>query len=62
MIVEWLLILSVCDLEKCISQTVDRYHNETACLIGKADYQKVPEDGVWKSINYICKPANSEKI
>lgn len=62
MLIEWILILTVCDLQGCVSQKVDNYENEEVCLIDKADYEQIPRDGGWKSINYICKPANSEKI
>ena len=58
----WVLILSVCSTNQCVTQTISSYQNEEQCIVIKNEHERIPEDGDWKSVNYICKPENSIKI
>tara|TARA_B100001094_G_scaffold247163_1_gene243931 strand:- start:72 stop:260 length:189 start_codon:yes stop_codon:yes gene_type:complete len=58
----WVLMLSVCSTNQCVTQTISSYQNEEQCLVIKNEHETIPPDGYWKSINYICKPENSIKI
>ena len=50
----WVLILSVCSTNQCVTQTISSYQNEEQCMVIKNEHETIPKDGHWKSINYIC--------
>lgn len=57
----WVLLLSVCNTEQCITQTVLETSAKDRCMYHKIMHEQLPKDGDWKSITYICKPKNSQE-
>jgi len=57
----WVLLLSVCNTEQCITQTVLETSAKDRCMYHKIMHEQLPIDGNWKSITYICKPKNSQE-
>lgn len=55
----WVLILSVCSSEQCISQIVLETTAKDRCMYQKVMHEQLPPDGPWKTIEYKCKPKNS---
>ena len=57
----WVLMLSVCNTDQCVTQTVLETTAKDRCMYHKIMHEQLPKDGNWKSITYICKPKNSQE-
>ena len=55
----WVLMLSVCSTQQCITQQVLETTAKDRCMYHKIMHEQLPIDGSWKSIEYKCKPKNS---
>lgn len=58
----WVLLLSVCSTNQCITQTVLETNAEDKCIYHKVMHEQVPPDGSWGSIEYTCQPKDSVQI
>ncbi len=57
----WVLMLSVCNTDQCITQTVLETSAKDRCMYHKIMHEQLPMDGNWKTIEYKCKPKNSQE-
>ena len=58
----WAVYLQVCTGSTCLSQEVQRFDPPQAqvkCTEMLQAYVKVPSDGEWDSIEWVCKPLGS---
>jgi hypothetical protein len=55
----WVLILSVCTTDHCITQTVLETTAQDKCLNEKVLHEQLPSDGDWKTVEYKCEILNS---
>tara|TARA_B100001093_G_C26201379_1_gene748129 strand:+ start:331 stop:531 length:201 start_codon:yes stop_codon:yes gene_type:complete len=61
----WAVYLEVCLGSTCVAQEVQRFdppHAEVKCAKMLEEYVKVPADGQWDSIQWVCKPLHSEGV
>jgi len=58
----WVLLLSVCSTNQCITQTVLETTAKDKCIYHKVMHEQVPPDGSWGSIEYTCQPKDSVQI
>ena len=50
------LTLTVCNYSgSCLSQDIDLYHTVDECENALVLYSELPKDGIWKSVEYICR-------
>ena len=50
----WVLMLSVCNTDQCITQTVLETTAKDRCMYHKIMHEQLPIDGDWKTIEYKC--------
>jgi len=55
----WVLYLTVCGTGSCLTQEVQRFENQAVCNYNKVMYERIPQDGKWKSVRYVCRPKDS---
>ena len=55
----WVLLLSVCSAEQCITQEVLQTNHKDKCMYHKVMHEQLPQDGDWSKVEYICKPKDS---
>lgn len=55
----WHILLTVCTGSTCLDQDVQWFDTKAECETMLAEYIKVPTDGSWDTIKYICKPVGS---
>ena len=58
----WHILLTVCSGSTCLEQDVQWFETQQKCETAMVEYIKVPPDGHWDSVEYICKPVTSEAI
>jgi len=55
----WVLILSVCNTDHCITQTISETTTQVKCINEKILHEELPEDGGWKTVEYKCELLNN---
>jgi|TARA_B100001996_G_scaffold94628_2_gene70839 hypothetical protein len=55
----WVLLLSVCTSQKCVTQEVKEFLSEDKCISSQVAHELIPTDGKWDSIIYKCQPKDS---
>lgn len=55
----WHILLTVCLGSTCIDQDVQWFETEEQCYEKLVEYVKIPTDGDWDVVEYICKPVGS---
>ncbi len=55
----WHLLLTVCSGTDCLEQDVQWFESKKSCEIMRIQYEEIPVDGDWDTVNYVCKPINS---
>tara|TARA_B100001057_G_scaffold152174_1_gene152204 strand:- start:957 stop:1145 length:189 start_codon:yes stop_codon:yes gene_type:complete len=58
----WVLILSVCNTDYCITQTISENTTQSKCINEKILHEELPSEGSWKSIEYRCELLNSVEV
>ena len=58
----WVLILSVCTIDRCITQNVLETNAQDKCMNEKILHEELPQDGGWKTVEYKCQLLNSVEI
>lgn len=58
----WHILLTVCSGSTCLEQDVQRFETKTTCETVLEEYVKVPTDGSWDTIEYVCKPVGSVSL
>ena len=56
----WHILLTVCLGSNCLVQDVQWFESQLECEQGMAEYIKIPPDGDWDSVEYVCKPVGSK--
>ena len=57
----WILTLSVCEPNGCVSQVIDEFPTQEHCLIQQWEHEAMPVDPNprWTSIKYVCSVKNA---
>ncbi len=55
-------MLTVCAGSTCLDQDVQWFDTKAECETMLAEYIKVPVDGSWDTVDYICKPVGSVSL
>jgi hypothetical protein len=55
----WHILLTVCIGSTCVEQDIQWFDNEPECKEMLIEYVKIPTDGDWDSVEYVCKPLGS---
>ena len=55
----WHILLTVCIGSTCIDQDIQWFETEEQCYEKLVEYVKIPTDGDWDAVEYICKPVGS---
>ena len=55
----WHLFLTTCLGSICVEQDIRWFKTNEECNKELVEYIKIPTDGDWDSIEYICKPVGS---
>ena len=58
----WHILLTVCAGSTCLDQDVQWFDTNAECETMLAEYIKVPADGSWDTVNYVCKPVGSVSL
>ena len=58
----WHILLTVCAGSTCLDQDVQWFDTKAECETMLAEYIKVPVDGFWDTVDYICKPVGSVSL
>ena len=56
----WHIFLTVCIGSTCVEQDIQWFKSKDNCNEMLIEYVKLPTDGDWDSIEYICKPVGSK--
>ena len=55
----WHILLTVCTGSTCLEQDVKWFEKEQQCKAMLVEYVKIPVDGDWDTVEYVCKPVGS---
>ena len=58
----WAVYLEVCLGSQCIRQEIERFDFQAQCETMLEAYLEVPADGDWDTIEWQCRPLNSESL
>ena len=58
----WHILLTVCAGSTCLDQDVQWFDTKAECETMLAEYIKVPVDGFWDTVDYICKSVGSVSL
>lgn len=58
----WILVLSVCGTDRCISQTVLETDTKFKCQTELVLHEQMPQDGPWRSVEYNCLLLNALEV
>ena len=59
----WHLLLTACldtQMMQCATQDVQHFDTQNQCEKALVEYTSMPADGNWSTIEWQCKPLNSE--
>ena len=52
------LYITVCNSDSCYTQNLQSFDTLGDCHVAEKAHRDIPEDGSWKSVDYICKLEN----
>ncbi len=58
----WHILLTVCLGSTCLDQDVQWFKSKAECDEMLTVYSKMPSDGRWDSVEYVCKPVGSKGV
>lgn len=58
----WAVYLEVCLANQCAKQEVQRFDTQAQCEKMLKAYVEVPADGQWDTVEWQCRPLNSESL
>ena len=58
----WHILLTVCMDGECRTQDVQWFDTEKECVNMLVQYQNIPQDRNWQTVDYICKPLNASAV
>ena len=57
----WHIVLTVCLDGSCLQQDVQWFDTKEQCRTTLVEYQAIPKDGDWDSVEWTCKPLYGEE-
>ena len=60
--VVWSLMLTVCSLDTCATQTIQWFEEKPKCVEMRTLHEELPIDGDWKSVTYKCTVVGAKEV